>query len=95
MLSGRARAGSFTRLAPPVLALAVPAAVAGHPELPERRTVAGGLVADGHDGFDAAAAEQLRQDQYLLTSALRLGGPAMSGTAQDGLNRTPDKLPVT
>jgi hypothetical protein len=75
-----------------MLALAVLATVAGHPELPERRTVDGGLVADSYDGFDGAAAEQLRQDQCLLTGALRLGGPAMFGTAQDGLNQTPDKL---
>ncbi|MFJ8104203.1 ricin-type beta-trefoil lectin domain protein [Streptomyces sp. NPDC096132] len=49
-------------------------------------------VADSYDGFDAKAAEQLRQDQCLLTEVLRMGGPTMSAVAQDGLNQTPDKL---
>ncbi|WP_241757287.1 RICIN domain-containing protein [Streptomyces sp. WAC00263] len=47
---------------------------------------------DSYDGFDAKAAEQLRQDQCLMADALRLGGPGMYTTAQDGLNQTPDKL---
>ncbi|MER5432105.1 ricin-type beta-trefoil lectin domain protein [Streptomyces sp. NPDC002588] len=47
---------------------------------------------DSYDGFDAKAAEQLRQDQCLMTEVLRMGGPAMYGVAQDGLNQTPDKL---
>ncbi|MFF4508712.1 RICIN domain-containing protein [Streptomyces sp. NPDC001401] len=92
MRSRRPRARSFARLVPPVLALAVLATVAGHPELPERRPTDTGLVGDSYDGFDAAAAEQLRQDQCLLAGALRLGGPAMFSTAQDGLNQPPDKL---
>ncbi|WP_229864661.1 ricin-type beta-trefoil lectin domain protein [Streptomyces djakartensis] len=49
-------------------------------------------VADSYDGFDAEAAEQLREDQCVLAGVLRLGGPSMFGVAQDGLNQTPDKL---
>jgi hypothetical protein len=44
------------------------------------------------DWSDDTAAEQLRQDQCLMADALRLGGPAMAATAQDGLNQPPDKL---
>ncbi|WP_329243805.1 ricin-type beta-trefoil lectin domain protein [Streptomyces canus] len=49
-------------------------------------------VGDSYDGFDAKAAEQLREDQCRLGEVLRMGGPAMFGVAQDGLNQTPDKL---
>nr|WP_229327861.1 RICIN domain-containing protein [Streptomyces sp. UNOC14_S4] len=49
-------------------------------------------AADSYDGFDATAAEQLRQDQCLMAGVLRLGGPTMFGIAQDALNQTPDKL---
>ncbi|KQW12834.1 ricin-type beta-trefoil lectin domain protein [Streptomyces sp. Root369] len=49
-------------------------------------------VGDSYDGFDAEAAEQLREDQCRLGEVLRMGGPAMFGVAQDGLNQTPDKL---
>ncbi|MFF3849413.1 ricin-type beta-trefoil lectin domain protein [Streptomyces sp. NPDC002328] len=49
-------------------------------------------VADSYDGFDAAAADQLRQDQCLMTEVLRRGGPSMAATAQNGLNQAPDKL---
>ncbi|MET7455137.1 ricin-type beta-trefoil lectin domain protein [Streptomyces sp. NPDC005574] len=47
---------------------------------------------DSYDGFDAKAAEQIRQDQCLMTEVLRMGGPAMYGVAQDGLGQSPDKL---
>lgn len=49
-------------------------------------------VADSYDGFDAAAADQLRQDQCLMAEVLRRGGPSMAATAQTALNQTPDKL---
>ncbi|MFF8448026.1 RICIN domain-containing protein [Streptomyces leeuwenhoekii] len=54
-----------------------------------------GTVADSYDGFDAKAAEQLRQDQCLMADALRLGGPVMGTLAQTGLNQTPEQLRVT
>ncbi|MEW1774233.1 RNase A-like domain-containing protein [Streptomyces sp. NPDC086777] len=49
-------------------------------------------VADGYDGFDAAAAEQLRQDQCLMADALRLGGTSTVPLAQNALNQTADQL---
>jgi hypothetical protein len=51
-------------------------------------------VADSYPWYDDTAAEQLRQDQCLMADVLRLGGPSMAATAQDGLNQTPDKLHV-
>ncbi|MFE4968313.1 ricin-type beta-trefoil lectin domain protein [Streptomyces sp. NPDC056660] len=75
-----------------MLALAVLATVAGRPDLPHDRAADFSPVADSYDGFDAKAAEQLRQDQCLMAEVLRTGGAAMFGTAQDGLDQTPDKL---
>ncbi|MGW1966367.1 ricin-type beta-trefoil lectin domain protein [Streptomyces sp. NPDC001935] len=51
-------------------------------------------VADSYPWYDDTTAEQLRQDQCLMADVLRLGGPSMAGTAQDGLNQAPDKLHV-
>ncbi|MGW7545435.1 RICIN domain-containing protein [Streptomyces sp. NPDC054770] len=86
------KAGRLRRLVPSVLALAVLATVAGRPDLSHDRAADFSPVADSYDGFDAKAAEQLRQDQCLMTEVLRTGGAAMFGTAQDGLDQTPDKL---
>ena len=71
------------------------ATVAGRPDLPDERATDFSPVADSYDGFDAKAAEQLRQDQCLMEDALRMGGASMYTTAQDGLNQTPDKLRTT
>ncbi|MGW1915702.1 ricin-type beta-trefoil lectin domain protein [Streptomyces sp. NPDC002076] len=49
---------------------------------------------DSYPWYQDTAAEQLRQDQCLMTDVLRLGGPSMSATAQDGLNQPADKLHV-
>nr|WP_234439906.1 RICIN domain-containing protein [Streptomyces bicolor] len=49
-------------------------------------------VADSYPWFEDTPAEQLRQDQCLMADVLRLGGPAMAATAQDGLNQSADKL---
>ncbi|MFJ8632763.1 RICIN domain-containing protein [Streptomyces sp. NPDC093568] len=49
-------------------------------------------VADSYDGFDTQAAEQVREDQCLLGEMLRMGGPTTFAVAQDGLNRTAEKL---
>ncbi|MER7185119.1 RICIN domain-containing protein, partial [Streptomyces hyaluromycini] len=86
------KAGRLQRLVPSVLALAVLATVAGRPDLPHDRAADLSPVADSYEGFDANAAEQLRQDQCLMAEVLRTGGAAMFGTAQDGLDQTPDKL---
>ncbi|MFF3323559.1 ricin-type beta-trefoil lectin domain protein [Streptomyces sp. NPDC002889] len=49
-------------------------------------------VGDDYDWYTDTAAEQLRQDQCLMADVLRLGGPSMATTAQDGLNQPQDKL---
>ncbi|MGY1498223.1 ricin-type beta-trefoil lectin domain protein [Streptomyces sp. QTS52] len=85
----------FARVVPVVLSIAVLSVVTARPELAARYADDAAPVAaatDSYDGFDSAAAEQLRQDQCLMADALRLGGPGMFSTAQDALNQTPDKL---
>ncbi|MFF4647395.1 ricin-type beta-trefoil lectin domain protein [Streptomyces sp. NPDC001389] len=51
-------------------------------------------VADAYDWLNDTPAEQWRQYQCLMNDVLRLGGPAMAQTAQDGLNQPQDKLHV-
>ncbi|MEU8468414.1 RICIN domain-containing protein [Streptomyces sp. NPDC029006] len=51
-------------------------------------------VSDSDPWFEDTAAEQLRQDECLMSEVLRLGGPSMAATAQDGLNQPADKLHV-
>ncbi|MFD8733685.1 RICIN domain-containing protein [Streptomyces sp. NPDC059618] len=72
-------------------ALAVLAALAVQPGSIRPNTAP---VADSYPWYDDTAAEQLRQDQCLMADVLRLGGPSMAATAQDGLNQTPDRLHV-
>lgn len=71
------------------------ATVAARTDLPDDRATDFSPVADSYDGFDAKAAEQLRQDQCLMADVLRMGGASMYTTAQAGLNQTPDKLRTT
>nr|WP_240679130.1 RICIN domain-containing protein [Streptomyces sp. SID4937] len=52
------------------------------------------LANSSYDWNETTAAEQLRQDQCLMSDVLRLGGPSMSLTAQGGLDQTPEKLRV-
>nr|WP_237773391.1 RICIN domain-containing protein [Streptomyces luteocolor] len=59
------------------------------------RLAGAGTAASGdrsYDWYENTAGEQLRQDQCLMSDVLRLGGPAMANTAQDGLNQSPDRL---
>ncbi len=49
-------------------------------------------ASESEDWFEDTAAEQLRQDQCLMSDVLRLGGPSMAAVAQDGLNQPQDKL---
>ncbi|MFI8372187.1 ricin-type beta-trefoil lectin domain protein [Streptomyces sp. NPDC085466] len=49
-------------------------------------------VADSYDGYDAKAAQQLREDQCLGTEALRMGGPNVFALAQSALALPPDQL---
>ncbi|MBX7551193.1 RICIN domain-containing protein [Streptomyces sp. tea 10] len=51
-------------------------------------------AADSYPWYQDTTAQQLRQDQCLMTDVLRLGGPTMAATAQDGLNQSADKLHV-
>ena len=92
----RARSGLLTPLLTSAVAVALIGSVAVQPDLISRYAAddmaAVADTGDSYDGFDAKAAEQLRQDQCLLGETLRMGGPAMFGVAQDGLNQTPDKL---
>ncbi|WP_328339692.1 RICIN domain-containing protein [Streptomyces violaceus] len=75
-------------------AVAVLAGVAVQPDVLDRLTgtEAAAPANDSSDWSDDTAAEQLRQDQCLMVDVLRLGGPSMAATAQDGLNQPPDKL---
>lgn len=76
-----------------VAALAVLGGLAVRPELLDlgRGTEP---ASDAYDWYTDTSAEQLRQDQCLMTDVLRLGGPSMAKTAQGGLNQTPDRLRV-
>ncbi|NEA63819.1 virulence factor [Streptomyces sp. SID12488] len=49
------------------------------------------LAAD-YDWYEDTAAEQLRQDQCLMSEVLRLGGPTMASTAKEALNQSPEGL---
>ncbi|GAA2520316.1 RICIN domain-containing protein [Streptomyces longisporus] len=51
-------------------------------------------ASDSYPWYQDTSAEQLRQDQCLMSHVLRLGGPSMAATAQDGLNQPADKLHV-
>ncbi|EFE84427.1 predicted protein [Streptomyces albidoflavus] len=60
-----------------------------------------GLAADQNDRLATTASSgpagseapgQVRQDQCLLSDALRIGGESMATVGQDGLNQTAEKL---
>ncbi len=72
-------------------ALAVLGGLAVQPDLLGRGGDADPAAASYDWNVDTAA-EQLRQDQCLMADVLRLGGPSMATTAQDGLNQPADKL---
>ncbi|WP_277752735.1 RICIN domain-containing protein [Streptomyces sp. L2] len=48
--------------------------------------------ADSYPWYQDTSAEQLRQDQCLMSDVLRLGGPSMASTAQNGLDQPADML---
>ena len=87
------RSTIFTSLVTSVAAFAVLGGLAVHPEVLDQiagqRTESAG---DSYDWFEDTADEHLRQDQCLMSDVLRLGGPSMTATAQDGLNQPQDKL---
>lgn len=85
------RSGRLTSAVTSVAALAVLAGLAVQPgavRLPSSP------VSDSEAWYEDTAAEQLRQDECLMSDVLRRGGPTMAATAQDGLNQPPDKLHV-
>ncbi|MFB8246763.1 ricin-type beta-trefoil lectin domain protein [Streptomyces sp. NPDC055952] len=90
--SGRPRL--LTAVVTSAAAAAVLAGVAVQPGVLDQLTgtEAPAPAAGSSDWSDDTAAEQLRQDQCLMADVLRLGGPSMAATAQDGLNQPPDKL---
>ncbi|MFF4358770.1 RICIN domain-containing protein [Streptomyces sp. NPDC001604] len=90
-LPGKRRSQKFTSAVTSVAALAVLAGVAVQPGLAGLHAEPAG---DSSPWYDDTPAEQLRQDQCLMAHVLRLGGPTMAATAQDGLNQPPDKLHV-
>ncbi|MET8729036.1 nucleic acid/nucleotide deaminase domain-containing protein [Streptomyces sp. CACIS-1.16CA] len=68
------------------MALLAGAGVSSSPEAPPVE-----LAAD-YDWNETTPAEQLRQDQCLMSDVLRLGGAAMAAAAKDGLNQSPERL---
>ncbi|MFF5784563.1 hypothetical protein ACFY8P_06300 [Streptomyces sp. NPDC012693] len=71
--------------------LAVPPALAAQNAA---RSTAPNLAptADSYDGYDAKAAQQLREDQCMATEGLRMGGPHLQALAQNALVLPPDQL---
>ncbi|WTP19217.1 ricin-type beta-trefoil lectin domain protein [Streptomyces sp. NBC_00191] len=49
-------------------------------------------VSDSYDGYDAKAAERLREDQCVAAEALRKGGPEVYALAQNAMTLPPDQL---
>ncbi|WP_455711519.1 RICIN domain-containing protein [Streptomyces luteogriseus] len=94
--TGSGRPRFLTSVVTSATAVAVLAGVAVQSGAPDRLTGTQAATVPGapsaSDWSDDTAAEQLRQDQCLMAEVLRLGGPSMAATAQDGLNQPPDKL---
>ncbi|WP_309485434.1 RICIN domain-containing protein, partial [Streptomyces sp. WELS2] len=81
--------------APAVTCVAALAVVAGIAVQPGSVRLPAQPVSDETYGwYEDTAAEQLRQDQCLMSDVLRLGGASMAATAQGGLNQPTDKLHV-
>ncbi|WP_328759275.1 RICIN domain-containing protein [Streptomyces sp. NBC_00271] len=90
-MPGTRRSRFFTPVVTSVATLAVLGGLAIQPDLLGRGADADPAGASYDWNVDTAA-EQLRQDQCLMADVLRLGGPSMATTAQDGLNQPADKL---
>ncbi|MET7898238.1 RICIN domain-containing protein [Streptomyces mirabilis] len=90
-MPGSRRSGFFTPVVTSVATLAVLGGLAVQPDLLGRGADSDPAAASYDWNVDTAA-EQLRQDQCLMADVLRLGGPSMATTAQDGLNQPADKL---
>ncbi|MET9530473.1 RICIN domain-containing protein [Streptomyces sp. NPDC006649] len=90
-MPGFRRSAILTPVVTSVAALAVLGGLAVRPELQDLGRSAES-ASDSYDWYEDTTAEQLRQDQCLMSDVLRLGGPSMARTAQDGLNQPADKL---
>ncbi|MEU3075530.1 ricin-type beta-trefoil lectin domain protein [Streptomyces laurentii] len=86
------RSGASRILTPLLTAASVLAVVGGLAVRPEVLALNAEPASDSYDWYEETPAELLRQDQCLMADVLRLGGPAMAATAQDGLNQPADKL---
>ncbi|MFJ7157143.1 RICIN domain-containing protein [Streptomyces sp. NPDC101118] len=75
------------RLTPLVTSAAVLALLGGLAVQPGSVPLRAEPTGNTYDWREDTAAEQLRQDQCLMSDVLRLGGPAMTAAAQDGLNQ--------
>ncbi|MFJ8359837.1 RICIN domain-containing protein [Streptomyces sp. NPDC093984] len=90
-LPGTRRSRKFTSAVTSVATLAVLAGLAVQPGSVRLNAEP---VSDSYPWYQDTSAEQLREDQCLMADVLRLGGPSMAATAQDGLNQSADKLRV-
>ncbi|MEV4874703.1 RICIN domain-containing protein [Streptomyces cyaneofuscatus] len=83
----------LTPIVTSVTALAVLGSLAVQPD-ELARNASPAMQPGGGNWSEHTPAEQLRQDQCLMSDVLRLGGLAMSDTAQRGLGKTPEQLRV-
>ncbi|MGX1625764.1 RICIN domain-containing protein [Streptomyces sp. NPDC055506] len=86
------KSGFLTPVVTSVVAASVLSGLAVQPDVLQLTAAKAAAANDSYDWSEDTAAEQLRQDQCLMADVLRLGGPSMATTAQDGLNQTPAKL---
>ncbi|MFE5977742.1 RICIN domain-containing protein [Streptomyces sp. NPDC056460] len=93
LFTSRSRSSTtFTTAITSIAVLAVVGGVAVRPDLAVQNAESVAAAADSYDGYDAKAAQQLREDQCLGTEALRMGGPNISALAQSSLVLPPDQL---
>lgn len=85
----RRAAAASARVLPPVLVISLLAgiAVSSGPVDPSTGRDAAS-ASDSYPWYEDTAAEQLRQDQCLMSDVLRLGGTSMATTAQGALNQS-------
>ncbi|WP_411111870.1 ricin-type beta-trefoil lectin domain protein [Streptomyces sp. c-19] len=95
--SSTTRTTTLTTAVTSVAALAVLGGLAVPPALAAQNAAQSAApnlapMADSYDGYDAKAAQQLREDQCMATEALRMGGPNLHALAQSALVLPPDQL---
>ncbi|MFC8588669.1 ricin-type beta-trefoil lectin domain protein, partial [Streptomyces sp. NPDC057217] len=85
-------AGALTTAVTSAAALAVLTGLAVRPGLAVPDAVPAAATADSYDGYDAKAAQQLREDQCLAVDSLRRAGPNVFTVAQSALALPPDQM---